>query len=199
MTLANKITIGRILLIPVFVAFAIYYAESLRAGQPVEAYRWAAIGAFLVAAVSDGLDGFIARHFNQRSRLGRILDPFADKCLLLSAILTLSLTPWPWHFPLWFPILVIARDLLLIAGAILINHLAGKVEITPHWSGKVATFFQMCAVAWIMLQLEFAHPIWVTGLAGFFTALSSVVYLQGAVSQLRATSHSHPEDGAGST
>src|SRR4051812_630818 len=94
MTTANKITIVRILLIPAFVTMAIYYGQSVAAGQPLEWQRFAAIIIFLVAAASDGLDGYVARHFNQRSSLGVILDPIADKGLLLSGIIVLSVVNW---------------------------------------------------------------------------------------------------------
>jgi len=85
MTTANKITILRILLIPFFVVELIYY---IRTGR--EVFRVAAIVSFLLASVLDGVDGYIARHFHQISELGKILDPLADKSLLVSAIVTLS-------------------------------------------------------------------------------------------------------------
>ena len=116
MTTANKITIVRILLIPAFVTMAIYYGQSVQRGEPQEWQRYAAIIIFLVAAVSDGLDGYIARRYNQRSTLGVILDPIADKGLLLSGIITLSISNWSEsnpelrQFPVWFPVLVITRD-----------------------------------------------------------------------------------------
>ncbi|MEP6975013.1 MAG: CDP-alcohol phosphatidyltransferase family protein, partial [Spartobacteria bacterium] len=94
MTTANKITLVRILMIPAFVLMAIYYGESIKRGEPEEWQRFAAIIIFLVAAASDGLDGYIARRYNQRSALGVILDPIADKGLLLSAIITLSISNW---------------------------------------------------------------------------------------------------------
>ena len=94
MNLANWITISRILLIPVFVGLALYYGKSAAAGQPVEAYRIAAVAVFLVACVSDFVDGWVARHFNQQTRLGSRLDPIADKGLVLAALITLS-TSWP--------------------------------------------------------------------------------------------------------
>src|SRR6188472_2005902 len=94
MTTANKITIVRILLIPAFVTMAIYYGQSVAAGDPLEWQRFAAIIIFLVAAVSDGLDGYVARHYNQRSALGVVLDPIADKGLLLAGIITLSISNW---------------------------------------------------------------------------------------------------------
>src|SRR5213595_3108531 len=94
MTTANKITLVRILMIPAFVTMAIYYGESVKRGQPLEWQRFAAIAIFIVAAVSDGLDGYVARRYNQRSSLGVILDPIADKGLLLSGIITLSISNW---------------------------------------------------------------------------------------------------------
>src|ERR687885_2770059 len=107
MTTANKITIVRILLIPVFVTLAIYYGQSIARGQPLEWERYTAIVVFLIAAASDGLDGYVARRYNQRSSLGVILDPIADKGLLLSGIITLSISNWSENpnygqFPIWF-------------------------------------------------------------------------------------------------
>ena len=116
MTVANQITLVRILLIPVFVVFAVYYADSVRDGATQDWLRWAAVAGFVIAAASDGLDGWIARRFNQRSALGVVLDPIADKGLLLTAIITLSLYPWPVSLPLWFPVLVIARDVVILVG-----------------------------------------------------------------------------------
>ena len=86
MTLANKITIARIFLIPLFVLFAIYYGRSVEQGQPEEWQRWAAIVVFLVASVTDCLDGWVARRFGQRSPLGAVLDPIADKGLLFQPL-----------------------------------------------------------------------------------------------------------------
>ena len=81
MTTANKITIVRILLVPFFVVEVLYYMETGNA-----AHRWIALVSFAVAAVCDGVDGVIARRFNQRSELGAILDPLADKLLLVSGV-----------------------------------------------------------------------------------------------------------------
>jgi CDP-diacylglycerol--glycerol-3-phosphate 3-phosphatidyltransferase len=108
MTTANKITIARIFVIPLFVMMAIYYGRSVQAGEPEEWQRWSAVALFLIAAASDGVDGYIARRYNQRSRLGVILDPIADKGLLLAAIITLSVSNWRFELPVWFPVLVIA-------------------------------------------------------------------------------------------
>ena len=197
MTTANKITIVRILMIPVFVALAIYYGQSIQQGQPVEWLRFAAIMVFLVAAVSDGLDGYVARRYNQRSALGVILDPIADKGLLLSGIITLSISNWSesdpdyGRFPAWFPVLVITRDAVILVGAILLHVLNGKVHIKPSWTGKVATVLQMCAIGWVMLQIHFIPLPFVVALAGVFTFISGVIYVLDGVRQLQAEGHTN--------
>ena len=183
MTLANKITIARILLIPVFVLFAVYYGRGVEQGQPVEWQRWAAIAAFLVASATDGLDGWVARHFAQRSALGAVLDPIADKGLLLTAIITLSLSKWTYGFPLWFPVLVIARDAVIVTGCVLLKHLNGHLDVRPSWMGKAATALQMFAVACVMLQLPFYLLAVIA--AGVFTLVSGIGYLFEGAGQLR--------------
>lgn len=199
MTTANKITVVRILMIPVFVMLAIYYGQSIQAGDPQEWQRFAAIIVFLIAAVSDGLDGYVARRYNQRSTLGVILDPIADKGLLLSGIITLSIANWSQHdpnygkFPLWFPVLVISRDAVILVGAIILHFLIGdKMKVKPSWTGKVATVCQMCAIAWVMLQLHFLPLLFVVSVAGAFTAISGVIYAVDGVRQLQAEGHAHP-------
>src|SRR5437773_3254823 len=94
MTTANKITVVRILMIPVFVTMAIYYGQSIQRGEPLEWQRFTAIAIFLVAAVSDGLDGYVGRRYKKRRELGAILDPIADKGLILSVIITLCNSNW---------------------------------------------------------------------------------------------------------
>lgn len=183
MTLANRITIGRILLIPVFVLFCIYYGRSVETGCPVEWQRWAAIATFLIASASDGLDGWVARRWRQRSPLGSILDPIADKGLLLTAIITLSLSRWTYAFPLWFPVLVIARDAVIVTGCGVLFHLDGKLAVSPSWSGKAATAFQMTAIAWMMLQLP--HYLASVYVAGIFTLISGATYVVRGIRQLR--------------
>lgn len=190
MNTANKITLFRILLIPVFVGLALQYAETVQNGTPMEAYRWSAIGVFLLACLSDGLDGFIARRFGQQTRLGAILDPIADKGLILSAFLTLTVSPWPIRFPLWFTTLVIGREVILIVGALTLNHIAGHVRVAPHWTGKVSTLLQLSTLAWVMLFLPgeaaLATLIFV---AACFTFVAGVVYILDGIAQLQASTH----------
>ena len=197
MTTANKITVVRILMIPVFVTLAIYYGQSIQRGDPLEWQRFAAIVVFLVAAVSDGLDGYVARRYNQRSALGVILDPIADKGLLLSGVITLSISNWsdvdPGYgkFPIWFPVLVITRDAVIVVGAVVLHLLNGKVRLRPSWTGKIATVLQMCAIAWVMLQFRFIPLPYVVIAAGVFTFISGVIYVLDGIHQLQAQGHAH--------
>jgi len=197
MTTANKITIARIALIPLFVLMAIYYGESVQRGAPEEWQRYTAIVIFLVAAASDGLDGYVARRYNQRSALGVILDPIADKGLLLSGIITLSISNWSevdpdyGKFPLWFPVLVITRDVVILVGSAILHLLNGKVRVKTSWTGKVATVLQMAAIAWVMLQLKFPPLFYVVVAAGIFTLVSGLIYVMDGVRQLQAEGHAN--------
>ncbi len=197
MTTANKITVIRILMIPVFVTLAIYYGQSVQKGDPVVWERFAAIFVFLLAAVSDGLDGYVARRYNQRSSLGVILDPIADKGLLLSGVITLSISNWSdvdpeyGKFPIWFPVLVITRDVVILVGAVVLHLLNGKVTVRPRWTGKVATVCQMLAIGWVMLQFRFIPLFIVVIVAAVFTFLSGIAYVMDGVRQLQAEGHAH--------
>lgn len=200
MTLATKITIARILLIPVFVTLANAYGESIRSGAPDDRFRWAAILTFIIASLSDAVDGFIARRFNQTSRLGSILDPIADKGLLLAAVITLTVADWPIRFPIWFPALVISKEAVTVGGAFIVNHLAGDVRIRPHWTGKTCTFLQMLALSWLMLSASFPASInpqlvadILIGLAAIFTVIAGVLYVMDGAHQISSTDSNHVE------
>jgi len=203
MTTANKITITRILLIPVFVLMAIYYGKGVEHGHPKDWQRFVAIFVFLIASASDGLDGYIARHYNQRSRLGVILDPIADKGLLLAGIITLTFSNWSYEFPLWFPVLVITRDVVIVTGSLMLHFIVGRVDIKPSWIGKTATALQMTAISLVLLQLNFFET-WVTLfgetfkfefldipvlLAGLFTLISGIGYVMHGITQLHESGH----------
>jgi len=188
MTVANYITLLRIALIPVFVGLVIYYGRSVGEGMPDERLRWWAVGVFVLASVSDGIDGFVARRFNQRSALGAILDPLADKGLLLAAILTLAFSGWQPELPVWFAVLVVARDVVIVAGTLALHHAVGRVKVEPSWVGKVATFFQMVTIALALLNWPVAlgPVVWA---AGVFTLWSGIGYV---LKGLRAA-HDHGE------
>src|SRR5207248_8322765 len=128
MTTANRITILRILLVPFFVVEVLYYVKT---GN--ELHRLLALLSFAVAAICDGVDGYIARRYSQRSELGAILDPLADKLLLVSGIVLLSFN-WPYldSIPLWLTGTIIGRDILILAGVIVIQITIGKVQVKPR-------------------------------------------------------------------
>jgi cardiolipin synthase (CMP-forming) len=194
MTTANKITITRILLVPFFIVQILYYING--AG---ELHRYLALGTFAVAVISDGIDGFIARHFNQRSELGALLDPLADKLLLLSGIVLLSLHREEYlpHLPLWLTATVLSRDVLLLLGLGLIHYIGGKVVVRPHLTGKVSTVLQMICVLWALLKLDLGWlQLWSLG-AAFFTGFSGVIYVAAGLRQLAASPASLPSPGFG--
>lgn len=189
MTTANKVTILRILLIPFFVVEVLYYVQQGR-----EVYRFAALAAFAVAAILDGVDGFIARHFHQRSELGALLDPLADKLLLVSAVVLLSFDHAPRleSLPLWLTGTIIGRDALLLAGWLVIHMTVGKVVVRPRFLGKVATVLQMVAVLWVLLKWHGAWLAALTVAAAVCTGGSGLLYVWDGVRQLSASPSSSP-------
>jgi CDP-diacylglycerol--glycerol-3-phosphate 3-phosphatidyltransferase len=180
-TFASKITVTRILMVPVFAAFALAYGHSVRDGHPDETLRWWALGVFVTAAASDGIDGWVARHCNQISKLGAFLDPIADKSLLLAGVITLSIVDWGrdgWRLPAWFAVIVVLRDCVIIGGIrILWNH-HREVTFAPHWTGKVCTVTQMFALGWVMLKVVPLTPAWPCALAAVFTVWSTIAYIR---------------------
>jgi cardiolipin synthase (CMP-forming) len=184
MTTANKITIFRILLVPFFIVQLLYY---VRTGDD---WNWLfALLAFAFAALADGLDGYIARRYNQKSELGAILDPLADKLLLVSAIILLSLDHGDYFtkIPLWLTVTLISRDIIILIGFLVIHHLLGKTVVRTRITGKIATVFQMATVLWILFRwTELVVSYLVLG-AAFFTALSGALYIFDGIRQLSAS------------
>ncbi len=191
MTFPNQITIGRILLIPIFVVLAMYYGQSVALGAPEERLRIGAIIIFLIAALSDAADGWIARHYKLQSQFGSILDPIADKGLMLTAIITLSVSNWDRSLPVWFPVLVIARDVIIFTGCLLIRFFNGHLEVHPSFLGKISTFLQMVAIAAVLLQWHYYSVVVIV--AGIFTFLSGVDYILDGIGILQASGHAHPK------
>jgi cardiolipin synthase (CMP-forming) len=201
MTTANKVTISRILLVPFFIVAVIYYVNT-----GAEMYRWLAIACFGVAALSDGIDGFIARHFNQRSELGAVLDPLADKLLLVSGVVLLSLhnEPHLQPIPIWLTVTILSRDVLLLLGFALIHFVAGGMKIRPHVTSKIATVLQMSAVLWALFKLDRLIPRgtqWHYGIciaAALLTGVSGLIYLFDGMRLLAKHPSSSPsKDGDG--
>src|SRR5205809_4578570 len=135
MGLANWLTVLRILLIPVFVSLLVY-----RKPGP-------ALVVFVAAALTDLLDGYVARRHGLSSRLGAFLDPMADKLLLVSSFVTLT---WLKALPFWIAAVVISRDLILMVGALVIHMAGGRIYPRPSRAGKAATFFQILTVVTAM-------------------------------------------------
>ncbi|HQZ27498.1 MAG: CDP-alcohol phosphatidyltransferase family protein [Verrucomicrobiales bacterium] len=199
MTLANKITITRMLLIPGFIVFAAYYSESITAGKEDVSYRIIALLFFATAALSDAVDGYIARNYNQSTALGRVLDPVADKLLLLSGILMLSLTNWHSGLPIWFAVLVIARDVLITSGVLIIHFTTGTVRMRPIITSKICTALQLSCVCWVLIDFWSFHsrPWPLEGLiflAAAFTLISGVQYVREGIHQLREAGHTSPDN-----
>jgi cardiolipin synthase (CMP-forming) len=186
MTLANKVTILRILLIPVFVWIMLDYVHDYRRGHPREWQRYLAFAVFAAAATSDAVDGFIARRFNQKSELGSYLDPLADKGLLITALVLLSRDTGTafQQLPLWFPVLLISRDVILLSGTALIHLIIGKTPPRPRLVGKAATFFQMLTLGWLMLKIGRPTHEWPMLAAGFFTFASGLWYIYDGINVL---------------
>jgi cardiolipin synthase len=189
MTTANKVTIARILLIPFFVVEILYYVNT---GQ--ELHRVLAIVSFGLASAFDGVDGYIARRYNQRSELGAILDPLADKLLLVSGIVVLSFDHAPrlLTMPLWLTGTIIGRDIVLLAGMIVIQMTVGKVKVRPRILGKIATVLQMVVVLWVLLKWnEKAIRLWAVA-AALCTGVSGLLYVWDGSRQLSAHPTSSP-------
>ncbi|MBM3288576.1 MAG: CDP-alcohol phosphatidyltransferase family protein [Candidatus Hydrogenedentes bacterium] len=179
MTLANRITIGRLILVPVFVVLIMTYTRDQ------QWLRYAALGVFVGAAISDAVDGFIARAYNQKTKLGAVLDPLADKLLTNLAMVFLAVndelrTP----IPTWFPVIVLGRDVIIVLGAYLINEYFGPVRARPQVSGKLTTVFQMALIIAVLLELppRFVHGILYTTLA--LVVFSFADYLRAGIKQV---------------
>ena len=181
MTLATKITILRIFLVPVFSYFAIAYGLSISSSSPDESLRWIALSVFSVAATSDWLDGWIARHYNQHSELGAFLDPIADKALVFSAIIILTIFHWGnhgWAIPIWFAALVILRDCVILGGIRFLYSKDRKVAIKPHWTGKACTFSLFLVIGWTMLKAVEISPAYPCAFATLFLVWSLFAYIR---------------------
>lgn len=166
MNLANKISIARILLIPFFISSVVYNRMDL------------ALVFFIAAIITDGADGFIARTLRQQTQLGTILDPIADKMLLISAYICLSVAgniPDHLRLPPYVPIIVISRDVIIVLGSVMVFVLKGDIKVSPSAIGKITTFFQMITVVSILVRFPYASLIW--NFTVFMTIASGVDYV----------------------
>ena len=167
MTIPNLITILRFLLVPLVV-----YA--LLSGD----WGWAFAG-FVVAGVSDAVDGFVARHFDQLSTLGSYLDPVADKVLLVSVFIVLG---YLGQLPLWLVIAVVSRDALIVCAVVLSSVMGNPVEMKPLMVSKVNTTVQIVLAAFVLGEQTFsadtgAMRIMLVAASGLLTIASAAAYL----------------------
>jgi cardiolipin synthase (CMP-forming) len=168
LTIPNLITIGRLVLVPMIVWLII-------SGRPIASFT-----VFVVAGVSDAIDGFLARQFNLRSALGSYLDPLADKALLVSIYISLAVLN---EIPLWVAILVVSRDLFIVGAVVLSWMLDQPVEMRPLAVSKVNTVVQIVLAAVVLGDLATTSVDLTTlrmvlvYLVGILTVASAAVYL----------------------
>ena len=173
MNLPNKISIFRLLLVPAIVASLVYYAPDR------DGLRFLALALFCVAMVSDAVDGYIARRQGLQTELGRVLDPIADKCLILATLISCSvingLPEW-MRVPAWFNLIVISRDAFLVAGTLVLFVFTGKFSVQPSRLGKIAVALQMSVVPIVLLGWPIKGPLLI-GVA-IMTVCSGIAYVR---------------------
>jgi len=166
MTVPNLITTIRILLAPIFIIYLLN--DQFFSGLII----------FIACAVSDGIDGLVARLFDQKSRLGSYLDPLADKIILVSAFITLAFIG---ILPSWLTVLVISRDILILLGVFVLFLYGQKVSIHPVLSSKITTCCQFVTVSVVLAKdylsfLPFSYT-YLYYFTAFFTILSFLQYM----------------------
>jgi len=165
--LPNLITVIRVLFVPIVIWLIINGAHT------------PAFVLFLLAGISDGVDGFLARHYNWKTELGAYLDPLADKLLLVGIYVTLGLLG---HMPAWLVIAVVTRDILIVGAVMLSWMLDRAVEVRPSKVSKANTAGQIILAGLVLAQLAFAPALTavvspLTWIVGMLTLISAGVYL----------------------
>lgn len=184
MTFANKITLFRIISIPFFIASLVFYTPQ----KPF--LKIIALGIFLLAAVSDVIDGYIARTKRQKTKAGAILDPLADKALLVTAfifIYRVSKIYFSVKLPLWVLLIVISREAVILIGSGIIFITHQGFHIKPTWWGKLTTFLQMITIVCVILESNFSAIAWWA--AAIFTTISGIDYARRGINTLNNTEH----------
>ncbi|HAT51168.1 MAG TPA: CDP-diacylglycerol--glycerol-3-phosphate 3-phosphatidyltransferase [Alphaproteobacteria bacterium] len=133
---------------------------------------------FIMAGITDALDGYIAKRFNSVTKLGEFLDPLADKLLITSGFITLTINGL---MPLWITLIVVTRDLVIIAGAIVFQVLTGSLKMEPLVISKINTVMQIILIISIMIEnlylLKFSLMTMLLIIVSFTTVLSGVIYI----------------------
>ncbi len=161
-TLANQITLLRIILIPVFII-------SLIEGSHV----WPVV-IFTFTIITDAIDGFVARRRNEKTKLGSFLDPLADKMLMFASFISLVYLK---VIPLWVFVLTISRDVVILAGWLIIYFITDSLEIKPRPLGKITTIIQMCTIWFILIGVQPVVQISLLYLTAAVTAISGIDYI----------------------
>lgn len=169
-------------MIPVFALLVFYYTRER------DHLRFIALAVYVAAAISDSLDGYVARRLNQHSKLGARLDPLADKLIVnLGFVLVAANPDFDPGIPLWFPVIILGRDVVIVMGAFLINEYFGPVKVHPRIWGKITTVFQMSAMISVLLQL-FLTPYLLAATLGFtFISMADYLYFGMRQALLRDT------------
>ncbi len=189
LTYANQLTILRVIFIPLIVL-------NLISGHPK-----AATLIFILAAITDGLDGLLARAFQQKTVLGSYLDPIADKLLLTSVFITLTVPslPVPVHIPIWLTAFTITRDILIALIALIIHLRTGHSRFPPSFLGKCTTAVQLITVGICMFSSFYSElgtavfPLVVIA-ALFFTIASGMHYFYRTMKLLGTYSEADGKD-----
>jgi cardiolipin synthase len=126
-----------------------------------------------VAGISDGIDGFLAKHFHWQSRLGSILDPIADKLLLVASFATLA---WMDLLPLWLLWLVLARDVIIVSGGLAYHYFIGEFELLPVWSSKINTALQIILVLLVIISQQWFAELTLLISIGVWAVVVSVIF-----------------------
>ncbi len=165
MNIPNVISLGRILIVPVCVWLILKDAIA------------AAFWLFVAAAISDAVDGFIAKRFDCVTKLGGYLDPIADKALLVSVFVSLGVEG---YLPLWLIILVVFRDLLIISGAILYQTMTQSLSMEPLMISKINTTSQLVLVGFVMGDTAFQLSLGIMLDIGIIV-VAATTFLSGAI------------------
>jgi CDP-diacylglycerol--glycerol-3-phosphate 3-phosphatidyltransferase len=184
------LTMLRLLLLPIFI-----WSMLVTAHRQPQSVRWGALIIFAIMALTDKLDGYLARRLNQSSKLGTILDPIADKILIACSVILLSLD-WiaPPNYAIPWPVVlaVYGKDVIVAAGTMVLLMIVGKVSVTPRILGKLSTVFQLAMVIATLLAPAFRPNVarYLTRYLWYSVALVSILscadYLLEGWRQFRA-------------
>ncbi len=170
MTWPNRLTLIRIILVPVFAIVLLEYTPEK------DWLRYIALAIFACASATDAADGILARLWNQTTKFGMLLDPLADKLLInVAYIMIATQHDLPVVIPKWIPVVILGRDVIIVMGAWFMNEVQGLVNVRPRFVGKVTSFLQAVSVLAVLMGLDFSR--WLLLITVGFTVISLGDYL----------------------